>query len=103
MKTNLIKEFKEFVVKGNMVDIAIGVIIGSAFNKVVEILVKDIFLPPLSFLTDGIKWSDKRLVLRDKVIEKGVTKYEEIAIGYGKLFESLIDFFNHRNHHFCCC
>ncbi len=53
MKFSLIKEFKEFAVKGNMIDIAIGVIIGAAFNKVVDVLVKEIFLPPLSFLSDG--------------------------------------------------
>ena len=48
MKIKLIQEFKEFAVKGNMIDIAIGVIIGASFNKVVDVLVKEIFLPPLS-------------------------------------------------------
>jgi large conductance mechanosensitive channel len=92
MKLQLFKEFKEFAVKGNMVDIAIGVIIGAAFNKVIDVLVKEIFLPPLSLLTDGINWSNKKLVLREAIAEDTTTKVEEVAIAYGKLFEVLIDF-----------
>lgn len=88
----LVQEFKEFAVKGNMIDIAIGVIIGAAFNKVVDVLVKEIFLPPLSFLTDGVNWENKRIVLRQAVTTDGVTKPEEIAIGYGKLIEATFDF-----------
>ena len=89
---NLIKEFKEFAVKGNMIDIAIGVIIGASFNKVVDVLVKKIFMPPLSFLTDGINWENKKIILREAVIENGIAKPEEIAIGYGMLIEVMVDF-----------
>jgi len=92
MKFSLLKEFKEFAIKGNMIDIAIGVILGTAFNKVVDVLVKEIFLPPLSYLTDGVNWENKRLILREAVIKNGVINPEEIAIGYGKLFEALMDF-----------
>lgn len=92
MKFKLLSEFKEFALKGNMIDIAIGVIIGTAFNKVVDVLVKEIFLPPLSYLTDGINWENKRYVLREAVTTNGVAKPEEIAIGYGKLLESAVDF-----------
>lgn len=88
----ILKEFKEFAVKGNMIDIAIGVIIGSAFNKVVDVLVKEIFLPPLSFLTDGISLENKKLVLREAVTVDGAAKSEQIAIGYGKLIEVSVDF-----------
>ncbi|WP_339878211.1 large conductance mechanosensitive channel protein MscL [uncultured Algoriphagus sp.] len=92
MKIKLFKEFKEFAIKGNMIDIAIGVIIGAAFNKVVDVLVKEIFLPPLSFLTNGINWENKKIVLREAVTTEGVVHPEEIAIGYGKLFEASVDF-----------
>ena len=93
IRIKLYKEFKEFAVKGNMIDIAIGVIIGAAFNKVVDVMVKEIFLPPLSFLTNGINWENKRWVLREAVTENGISYPEEIAIGYGKLFEATVDFF----------
>ncbi|WBL44189.1 large conductance mechanosensitive channel protein MscL [Algoriphagus halophytocola] len=92
MKFKIIQEFKEFAIKGNMIDIAIGVIIGTAFNKVVDVLVQEIFLPPLSFLTNGINWENKKIVLREAVTIEGVTHPEEIAIGYGKLLEATVDF-----------
>jgi large conductance mechanosensitive channel len=92
MKFKLLKEFKEFAIKGNMIDIAIGVIIGTAFNKVVDVLVKEIFFPPLSLLTDGVTLEDKRILLREGVTEDGVTKVQEVAIGYGKLVEAGVDF-----------
>jgi len=89
----VLKEFKEFAVKGNMVEIAIGVILGASFNKVVNVLVKDIFLPPLTYMTDGISWEDKKYVLREAILnpDGGILK-DEVAIGYGKLVEASVDF-----------
>jgi large conductance mechanosensitive channel len=92
MKFKLFEEFKEFAVKGNMIDIAIGVIIGAAFNKVVNTLVKEVLMPPLSFMTDGTNWENKKMILREAVLTDGKPKIEEIAIGYGKLIEAGIDF-----------
>lgn len=89
----LIKEFKEFAIKGNMVDMAVGIIIGTAFNKVVDVLVKQVVLPPLSLLTNGIHFADKKIVLRHAVNATETRKaVEEIAIGYGALIEALLDF-----------
>jgi len=81
------QEFKDFALKGNMIDMAIGVIIGTAFNRVVNVIVKKVIMPPLSLLTDEVILSDKKLILRE-----GSDKITEIAIGYGELIESLIDF-----------
>ena len=92
MKFKLLEDFKEFAVKGNMIDIAIGLIIGTAFNKVISTLVKEIFMPPLSFMTDGRKWENKKIILREAVLVKEKITIDEIAIGYGKLFEAGIDF-----------
>ncbi len=92
MKLKLFKEFKEFAVKGNMIDIAVGVIIGAAFNKVIDAIVKEVFLPPLSLLTNGINWENKKWILREAKTIEGVTHPEEIAIGYGKLIEAGVDF-----------
>ena len=85
-------EFKEFAIKGNMIDIAIGVIIGTAFNKVVDTIVKQIFLPPLALLTGGADMENKKIVLREAVTAEGVTQVEEIAIGYGEFIEASVDF-----------
>lgn len=90
----LFKEFKEFAVKGNMIDMAVGIIIGTAFNRVVDVLVKQIIMPPLSMLTEGVRFGNQKYVLREAT-PAGVEEpaLEEIAIGYGTLIEVLIDFF----------
>ena len=88
----IIKEFKEFAVKGNMIDIAIGVIIGSAFNKVIDVIVKDIIMPPLNLLTGSIDFSAGILILRETNVKANGEITPEIALAYGKLFNVLIDF-----------
>jgi large conductance mechanosensitive channel len=89
----LFKEFKEFAVKGNMMDMAIGIIIGASFNKVIDVIVKKVFLPPLSLLTDGVNFSHKRIILRDVITDTtGAIVTDEVAIGYGALAEALLDF-----------
>ncbi len=84
---NFIQEFKDFAIKGNMMDMAIGIIIGTAFNKVVNVLVKKIVMPPLSLMTQGVDLSEKKYVLREAYGD-----INEVAIGYGELIEVLIDF-----------
>lgn len=89
----ILKEFKEFAVKGNMIDIAVGVIIGASFNKVIDVLVKEIMMPPLSMLTNGINYSEKRYILKEALLDdKGNEIATEIAIGYGLFLETLLDF-----------
>ena len=92
-RMRLFNEFKEFAVKGNMMDMAIGIIIGAAFNKVVDVLVKKVFLPPLSLLTDSVSFQNKRIILREVLKAKdGSIIKDEVAIGYGALGEALLDF-----------
>lgn len=88
------KEFKEFAVKGNMMDMAIGIIIGASFNKVIDVLVKKVLLPPLSLLTDGINFQDKQILLRNAVSDAdGTIITDKIAIGYGEFLGTCLDFF----------
>lgn len=89
----LFKEFKEFAVKGNMMDMAIGIIIGASFNKVIDVLVKKVFLPPLSLLTGGVSMEHKRIILKEAIKDKeGANIIDEVAIGYGALAEAFLDF-----------
>lgn len=89
----LFREFKKFAVKGNMMDMAIGIIIGASFNKVIDVLVKKVLLPPLSLLSGGTNLQDKRLILRDTVLDaNGILVNDEVAIGYGALMEAFTDF-----------
>lgn len=89
---SLLQEFKNFAVKGNMVDIAIGVIIGAAFQNVIDVIVKKIMLPPLSLLTDGVNFSNKKILLKEAYTATDGSQIEEVAIGYGDLITVLIDF-----------
>lgn len=90
----LFKEFKNFAVKGNMMDMAIGIIIGAAFNKVIDVLVKKVMLPPLSLLSGNMNMQDMRIILKDPVMAADGTELKaEVAIGYGALIEAAVDFF----------
>ena len=60
----MLKEFKEFAIKGNAVDMAVGIIIGAAFGSIITSLVKDIIMPPISLITGGLDWSNKFVILR---------------------------------------
>ena len=89
----LLQEFKDFAVKGNMIDMAIGIIIGASFNSVIDVLVKKILLPPLSLLSSGVNLESLKLVLRPKQIDDlGNKVVEEVAINYGSFVETLLDF-----------
>lgn len=89
----IFSEFKEFAVKGNMMDMAIGIIIGAAFNKVIDVLAKQVLLPPLSLLSEGVNLQDQKFILRDAIFAAdGEISTAEVAIAYGKLFEVFLDF-----------
>ena len=83
----LLKEFKNFAVKGNMIDMAIGIIIGASFNAIVNVLVKNIILPPLSLLSDGISFAEKKFILKEATAQAS-----QISLDYGLLIETVLDF-----------
>ena len=84
---NIINEFKEFAIKGNMIEMAIGIVIGASFNNVINILVKNILTPPLSLLSEGINFNQKKIILRNET--EGIS---QVSIEYGLFLETLIDF-----------
>jgi large conductance mechanosensitive channel len=87
MLVKMLDEFKQFAVKGNVVDMAVGVIIGGAFGKIVTSFLNDIMMPPLGMLSGGVDFSDLRLVLKAAAGEdKGV------SINYGVFLTTTIDF-----------
>ena len=89
----LFKEFKEFAVKGNMMDMAIGIIIGASFNTVIDVLVKKILMPPLSLLSGTVSLKNKSIILRDEITDaSGTITTEEVAIAYGIFAEAMLDF-----------
>jgi large conductance mechanosensitive channel len=89
----LVKEFKEFTIKGNFVDLAVGVIIGAASGKVVSALVDQVIMPPIGLALGRVKFSDLKIVLQDGAKgPDGKELVKEVAIGYGAALQTLIDF-----------
>ena len=83
----LLKEFRDFAMRGNVVDLAVGVIIGAAFGLLVKSLVDDILMPPIGFLIGGIDFSDKVLVLKEAVGDG-----KAVVLSYGKFVNAVITF-----------
>lgn len=90
----LVKEFKEFISKGNVLDMATGVIIGGAFGKIVTSLVNDIIMPAIGSITaSGVDFKDMKYVITPAVIEAGEEITPEVAINYGVFINTVIEFF----------
>lgn len=88
----IIKEFKEFAVKGNVVDMAVGVIIGGAFGKIVTSLVGDIVMPAISALSGDADFTGFKWVIRQAVMDGANVVTPEIAINYGSFIQTIVDF-----------
>jgi len=86
---SVVKEFKEFAMRGNVVDLAVGVIIGAAFGKIVTSLVNDIIMPPIGYLTGGIDFKNLKVVIK---AADPVKKAAEVAINYGNFINTVIEF-----------
>jgi len=84
---SMMQEFKEFAVKGNVVDMAVGVIIGGAFGKIVSSFVADVIMPPIGVLLGGVNFSDLAITIQDAV---GTSP--AVVIAYGKFVQTVIDF-----------
>lgn len=84
---SLYKEFKKFAVKGNMVDMAVGIIIGAAFGKIVSSLVKDVIMPPLGLAIGGVDFSNLAITLK----EAGAGT-EAVLLKYGAFIQTIVDF-----------
>jgi large conductance mechanosensitive channel len=91
----ILSEFKEFALKGNMVDLAVGVIIGAAFGAIVKSLVDDVMMPPLGWLMGGLDFSDKVIVLQHAQTAHPITGkvlQKDVVLSYGKFINASIQF-----------
>jgi large conductance mechanosensitive channel len=84
---NLTSEFKEFVARGNVVDLAVGVVMGTAFGKIVSSLVADVIMPPVGLLIGGVNFAHLKVTLRE-----GVDKTPPVTLNYGLFLQSILDF-----------
>jgi large conductance mechanosensitive channel len=83
----MLKEFKDFAMRGNVVDLAVAVIIGGAFGKIVTSFVSDVIMPPIGLLLGGVDFSDLKLVMKAATEE-----VEAVTLNYGAFINTLIDF-----------
>ncbi|MDO9080476.1 MAG: large-conductance mechanosensitive channel protein MscL [Desulfuromonadales bacterium] len=83
----MVKEFKEFAMRGNVVDVAVGIVIGGAFGKIVSSLVNDVIMPPIGLLLGNVDFSNLAITLREKTVAA-----EAVAINYGLFINTVLDF-----------
>ena len=88
----MLKEYKEFISKGNVIDLAVGVVIGGAFGKIVSSLVSDIVMPPIGYLLKGVSFKDLKLVLSQAQTDAAGVVTPEVAITYGNFIQIAIEF-----------
>lgn len=84
---SMMQEFKEFAIKGNVVDMAVGVIVGTAFGKIVSSFVADVVMPPIGVLLGGVNFSDLAITIKE-----AAGKSPAVVIAYGKFAQTVIDF-----------
>ncbi|WP_209331964.1 large-conductance mechanosensitive channel protein MscL [Lunatimonas salinarum] len=89
---SLLKEFRDFAVRGNVVDLAVAVIIGGAFGKIVTSLVNDIIMPPIGLLVGGVDFSDLAIVLKEASVGSDGEAIAAVTMGYGAFIQVVIDF-----------
>ena len=88
----MLQEFKEFAMRGNVVDMAVGIVIGAAFGKIVTSLVSDVIMPPIGWLTGGIDFSAMKWVIKPADDSNPAHKVAEVAINYGSFVNTIIAF-----------
>jgi len=89
---SFVKEFKEFALRGNVVDLAIAVIIGAAFGRIVTSLVNDIIMPPIGLALGGVDFKDLMIVLREAYLDQAGVEVNAVTINYGSFIQVVIDF-----------
>ena len=86
-------EFKKFAMRGNVIDLAVGVVVGGAFGKITTSLVNDIIMPAVSMLTGGVNFNEWKIILKEAVVDaSGAEVAAAVSINYGTLISTIIDF-----------
>ncbi len=88
----MISEFKEFAMRGNVIDLAVGVVIGAAFGKIVTALVDNVIMPPIGLLIGGVDFSDLAITLKQASVDAAGEVVPAVEIGYGTFLNALIQF-----------
>ncbi|TAH43734.1 MAG: large-conductance mechanosensitive channel protein MscL [Bacteroidetes bacterium] len=88
----LISEFKDFINKGNAIDLAVGVVIGAAFGKIVNSIVNDLIMPPIGLAIGGVNFSELKMTLKDAAVDAAGAVIPAVTLNYGNFIQILIEF-----------
>ena len=88
----MLSEFKEFAMRGNVVDLAVGVVIGAAFGKIVASLVNDIIMPAVGFIVGGVNFSDLAIELKAATVDAAGNAVPAVMVKYGAFIQTIVDF-----------
>jgi large conductance mechanosensitive channel len=88
----ILQEFKAFAMRGNVVDMAVGIVIGGAFGKIVSALVANVIMPPIGVITGGVDFKNLQIVLKEATVDAAGNAVPAVAIGYGAFINTVIDF-----------
>lgn len=88
----MIKEFRDFAMRGNVIDMAVGIIIGAAFGTIVKTMVDKVIMPPIGLVLGGVDFADLKLVLQQATVDAEGVEVAEVAILYGELINAIISF-----------
>ena len=91
-KSTFLQDFKAFAMKGNVIDMAVGVIIGGAFGKIVSSMVADVIMPPIGLLVGGVNFTDLKWVLKPAVMQDGQEVAAAVTLNYGNFLQVTFDF-----------
>ena len=92
MNCKFLKDFKDFAMRGNVLDMAVGVIIGGAFGKIVSSVVADVIMPPIGLLVGGVNFTDLKWVLKPAVMQDGQEVAAAVTLNYGNFLQVTFDF-----------
>jgi large conductance mechanosensitive channel len=89
----MLNEFKQFAMRGNVVDMAVGIIIGGAFGKIVSSVVSDVIMPPIGLLVGGVNFSDLKIIIKEQILDAaGEVTAQAVSINYGNFIQVTFDF-----------
>jgi len=88
----ILTEFKQFAMRGNVMDMAVGIIIGGAFGKIVSSFVSDVLMPPIGLILGGVNFTELKATIKEAVVEAGETVVPAVTINYGTFIQVTIDF-----------
>ncbi len=88
----ILKELKDFMMRGNVVDMAVGVVVGGAFGQIVTSLVNDVIMPPIGYLLNGMDFKELKLIIKHATVDASGAAVPEVTLNYGNFIQTIINF-----------